>query len=70
MVAAKNQTGSGLWLQIKHVDLCDVPPQLIQVSYWGCLCISPTVKDPESLQTEEEQQQNHIQNQIIWRVGE
>ncbi len=28
-----------------------------------------TIKDPENLQSEEEQQQHHIQNQIMRRVG-
>ncbi len=28
-----------------------------------------TIKDPESLQSKEEQQQHHIQNQIMRRVG-
>lgn len=33
---------------------------MMSVSVWRL-----TVKDPESLQTEEEQQQHHVQNQII-----
>lgn len=63
-----------------HMQTCanNVHPHVIQFSSWldrrevgVCVVfstsqnISLTVKDPESLQTEEDEQQSHVQDQII-----